>query len=128
MTKASVVGRRLTHDFVAWEEALALPDGNETDAELDGRGTAKKEAPRLDPADCCDLLIPERFNETGDYRGQCLGIPKDRPHIRVTTDPLEVFKRQVTCSRRHERKSPDRRTTQQIINDHPGILALKTST
>ena len=93
MTKAPVVGRRLTHDFVAWEETLTLADGNETDAEVDGRGTAQKESPRLDPADCCDLLIPEGFNQSGDHRGQGLGIPKDRPHIRVTTDPPEVFKR-----------------------------------
>lgn len=116
------------HDFVAWEEALALPDGNETDAELDGRGTTQKKSSRLDPADCRDLLTPKRFNETSDHRGQCLGVTKDRPHVRVTTDPPEVFKRQVTRSRKHERKSSDRRTRQQTFIDHPGARALSTST
>lgn len=116
VTKASVVRRRLTHDLVAREETIALADGNETDPELDGPGTAQKESPRLDPADCRDLLVPERFNQSGDHRGQCLGIPKDRPYIRVTTDPPEVFKRQVTCVRGHERKSSHRRTTRQTIN------------
>ncbi|MET9252689.1 hypothetical protein [Streptomyces sp. NPDC003717] len=121
MTKTAVVGSRLTHDFAAWEEALALPDRNETDAELDGRGTTQKKSSRLDPTDCRDLLIPERLNETSDHRGQCLGIPKDRPDVRVTADPPEVFKRQITRSCQHERKSADRRTTQQNLIDHPGI-------
>ncbi len=115
VTKATVVGRRLSHDLLAREEALALPDGNEADAELDGRGTAQKESPRLDPADGCDPLITERLNETSDHCGQCPGIPKDRPHIRVTTDPPEVFKSQVTCSCRHGQKSSDRQATQQPL-------------
>ncbi|MFG3530074.1 hypothetical protein ACGF8B_25475 [Streptomyces sp. NPDC047917] len=65
--------------------------------------------------------------QTSDHRGQCFSIPKDRPHVRVTTDPSEVFKRQVTRICKHERMSSDRRTTQQTLVDHPGIR-VSTST
>lgn len=94
------------------------------DAELNGRSTTQQEPPRLNPADGRDPLVPERFNETRDNRGQCLGIPKDRPHIRVATDPSEVFQRQAPCSRGHERKSFDCGATQQTITDHSGVLSL----
>lgn len=119
MANAPVIGIRLAHHFVAWEEAFTLPDRNESDAEFDRCGTSQEESPRLDTADCGDLLVPERFHQTCDHCGQRLGVPEDRPHIGVPADPSKALQRQITCGRRHERESPDRRTAQEPNIDWP---------